>query len=97
MLLLTVPNLPDGCVVNQAFSMILANKIIEISGKGIIRGMLEKNRNEYTEALEYFIGLAPKEANAIIGVQISSSTQQFSNGVFLYLTIVGTPVAYTDA
>jgi uncharacterized protein YbjQ (UPF0145 family) len=97
MLLLTTPTLPEGCVVTQAFTMILANKMIEISSKGLIRGVLEKNRNEYNEAIAFFMGLAPKEANAIIGVQISSSTQQFSNGVFLYLTMVGTPVVYTEA
>lgn len=97
MLLLTVPSLPEGCTVTQAFSMILANKTIEISNKGLIRGALERNRNEYEEAIEFFKGLAPSEANAIIGVQISSSTQQFSNGTFLYLTMVGTPVIYADA
>ena len=96
MLLLTTQTLPEGMIVKEAFSMILANKAIEISNKGLIRGLLERNRNEYNEALDFFIGLAPQEANAIIGMQVSSSTQHFSNGTFLYLTMVGTPVIYGE-
>jgi hypothetical protein len=37
---------------------------------------------------------APEGANAIIGIQISTSSQQFTNGTFLYLTAVGTPIIY---
>jgi regulator of nucleoside diphosphate kinase len=82
--------------MRQAFSMVLVNKMIEISSKGLIRGVLEKNRNEYNEALDFFISQAPREANAIVGVQISTSTQQFSDGTFLYLTIAGTPIFYEE-
>lgn len=76
--------------------MVLANKKIEISDKGLMRGIMDRNKNEYNEAIEYFKRLAPREANAIIGVQISTSAQNFSNGTFLYLTIAGTPVLYTE-
>lgn len=76
--------------------MLLASKTIEISHKGLVRGLIERNRNEYTEALAYFMSLAPKEANAIIGVQLSTSTQTFSNGTFLFMTFVGTPVFYEE-
>ena len=96
LLLLTTQTLPQGFVVKEAYTMILANKTIEISNKGIVRGHLERNRNEYDEAIEFFKSLAPREANAIIGVQVSTSAQNFSNGTFLYMTIVGTPVLYGE-
>lgn len=94
MLILTTPTLPEGLNMEQAFSMILVNKTIEVSHKGAIRGLLERKRNEYDEAMEFFQSQAPTEANAIIGVQVSTSTQAFSNGTFLYMTIVGTPIIY---
>ena len=94
MLLLTTSSLPEGFIFKEAFSMILINKTIEVSNKGIIRGLMEKSRNEYQEALDFLVSQAPEEANAIIGIQISTSTQQFSNGTFLYLTAIGTPVVY---
>jgi regulator of nucleoside diphosphate kinase len=97
MLLITTDTLPKGVVMKEAFSMILTNKTIELSKKGLIRGVLERNRNEYDEALEFFVAQAPREANAIVGIQVSTSTQQFSNGVFLYMTMVGTPIIYENA
>jgi len=96
MLLLTTSSLPDGLVVKEAFTMVLINKAIEVSNKGVLRGLLEKDRNEYQEALDFLASQAPQDANAIIGIQISTSTQQFSNGTFLYLTAVGTPIIYGE-
>lgn len=93
MLLLTTPTLPEGYVIEEVFSMLLANKTIEISNKGMVRGLLERGRNEYNEALELLENQAPEGANAIIGIQISTTTQQFSDGTFMYLTMVGTPIA----
>ncbi len=92
MMLLTTRALPEGYVIKEVFSMLLMNKTIEISNKGIVRGLLERDRNEYNEALELLESQAPEGANAIIGIQISTTTQQFSDGTFLYLTLVGTPV-----
>ena len=96
MLLLTTPTLPEGLVVKQAFTMVLINKQIEVSSKGVIRGLIEKKRNEYQEAVDFLAAQAPTGANAIIGIQISTSTQQFTNGTFLYLTAVGTPIYYEE-
>lgn len=92
MLLLTTQSLPEGVFIEEAFNMVLINKAIEVSSKGVIRGLLERNRNEYQEAIDFLVNQAPSEANAIIGIQVSTSTQQFSNGTYLYLTAVGTPV-----
>ena len=52
---------------------------------------MERNRNEYQEVIDSFVESAPPEANAILGVQISTSTQHFSNGTFMYITYIGTP------
>lgn len=48
-------------------------------------------KNEYQEVIDSFADSAPDEANAILGVQIATSSQQFSNGTFLYVTYIGTP------
>ncbi len=96
MLLLTTQALPEGMFIKDVFSMVLINKAIEVSNKGVIRNMLERTRNEYQEAMDFLVEQAPSEANAIIGIQVSTSTQQFSNGTFLYLTAVGTPVVLAN-
>lgn len=96
MLLLTTSVLPEGLVIEKAFSMILVSKTIEVSNKGIVRGFMERNRNEHNEAIAFFQSQAPSNANAIIGVQVSTSTQNFSNGMFLYMTIIGTPIIYRE-
>jgi regulator of nucleoside diphosphate kinase len=92
MLLATTDRLPEGYVIKEVFSMLLMNKTIEISNKGLVRGLLERDRNEYNEALELLESKAPEGANAIIGIQISTMTQQFADGTFMYMTIAGTPV-----
>nr|SHO06821.1 Putative uncharacterized protein [Moritella viscosa] len=61
-----------------------------------MRGLFEKNKNEYQEAMDLLARSAPSDANAIIGIKATSSTQQFSNGTFLYLTYIGTPITYQE-
>ncbi|MBH0077331.1 hypothetical protein I6F48_17555 [Pseudoalteromonas sp. SWYJ118] len=89
--LFTTENLPEGCIVKETFGMIQVTGTVEVSNKGIIRGMLQRNKNEYQEVIDSFVDSAPAEANAILGVQIATSSQQFSNGTFLYVTYIGTP------
>jgi regulator of nucleoside diphosphate kinase len=92
MLLFTTNLLPQGYVIKEMYSMLLLNKTIQISEKGLVRGLLERDRNEFNEALELLERQAPEGANAIIGIQIATATQQFADGSYLYLTIAGTPV-----
>ena len=92
MLLLSIEKLPDRYSIIEIYPMIQFTRPVQISDKGLIRGVLERKRNEYQEALDGFAELAPEEANAIIGVKVSSSAQQFRNAAFLYLTYIGTPV-----
>ena len=89
--LFTTENLPEGCIVKETFGMIQVTGTVEVSSKGMIRGMLQRNKNEYQEVIDSFADSAPDEANAILGVQIATSSQQFSNGTFLYVTYIGTP------
>ncbi|MDO6525424.1 hypothetical protein Q4519_06975 [Motilimonas sp. 1_MG-2023] len=89
--LFTTENLPENCVVKETFRMIQVTGTVEVSSKNIIRGILERKKNEYQEVIDSFIACAPSETNAILGVQISTTAQQFSNGTFLYITYIGTP------
>ena len=92
MMMFTTHILPEGVRLLNMYSRIQITKLIEISNKGLIRSLMEKPSNEYQEAIDALAAAAPKEANAIIGVQVATSTHTFSNGTFLYLTYIGTPV-----
>lgn len=94
--LFTTDKLPDNKTIKEIFSIVQYTGAVEVSNKGIIRGYLEKNRNEYQEVMDAFINSAPTEANAIIGVQVSTTSQSFKNGTFLYLTYTGTPAIIGD-
>ena len=96
-MLLTTDVLPPNYEIAEMFSMVQITKTIEVSSKGLIRGFLERNRNEYQEALDYLAECSPAEANAIIGIKATSSTQQFNNGTFMYLTYIGTPIIYKSS
>jgi regulator of nucleoside diphosphate kinase len=96
MLLLTTESLPIGLEIKEMFSMVQITKPVEISSKGVIRGLLEAKKNEYQEALEMLAQVAPSNANAIVGIKVTTSTQSFSNGTFLYITYIGTPVIYGE-
>lgn len=95
-ILFSTDQMPVGMEVKQIYSMIQVTGTVEISNKGLIRGLMERNKNEYQEIMDRFISYAPKEANAIIGVQISTAAQGFNNGSFLYITYIGTPAIIGD-
>ena len=92
--MLNTPTLPDGLIVKEAYHMVFIVYPVEISNKGLVRNVLDRKRNEYQEAFDLLAAQAPKEANAIIGIQVSTAAQAFSNGTFLYVTLTGTPVLY---
>ncbi|WP_371194775.1 hypothetical protein [Glaciecola sp. SC05] len=91
-LILTNNTLPEGMVIAEVFSMIQFTGTIEISDRGIVVGLFEKKRTEYQDIIDNFAASAPAEANAITGVQISTTTQAFEGITYLYITYVGTPV-----
>ena len=94
MLLLSTDHIPVSHEIETVYDMVEVTYRIQISSKGLIQGLLEKKRNEHEEAMQFLVKAAPKEANAIIGIKVSSATQAFNDGTFLYLTYIGTPVAF---
>lgn len=96
MILLNTDKLPSDTKIDTLFNMIQFTGMVEVSSKSIIRNIFEEKKNEYQEALNNFQSLAPKEANAIINIQLSTTAQDFNNGTFLYLTYTGTPAIISD-
>ena len=96
-LLLSTEKLPEDIRVHNVFQMIQFTGQVELSKKGLIKGFLDRNRNEYQEVLDNFIALAPKEANAIIGIKIETCIGQFSNGAYIFITYYGTPAKLIQA
>lgn len=91
-LLLTTDKLPAGMAVAEVFNMVQFTGTVEISERGVVVGLFERKRTEYQDIIDAFSASAPHEANAIMGVQVSTSTQAFSDTTYLYITYVGTPV-----
>jgi uncharacterized protein YbjQ (UPF0145 family) len=96
MLLLTTPNIPGDHKILELFDMVTIYQTIKVSQNIVIEGSLAKNRNEYKEAFDAFRSAVREytNANAVLSVHISISSQQFSDGTFLYINISGTPVRY---
>ncbi|WP_419763792.1 MAG: hypothetical protein ACNI28_08295 [Arcobacter sp.] len=94
MLVVTTDSLPDDYKIKQMYPMIEVTSRTQISQKGIIQGIIDRNRNEHQEAYDELCKSAPFGANAIIGVKVSTSTHQFKEGTFLYMTYIGTPVFF---
>ncbi len=90
-LLFTTERIPDGFVVKKMFGLVQITGTVEVSKKGGTRGVLERDKNEYQDILNNFKASAPGEANAILGVQVSTAAQSFNNGTFLFVTYIGTP------
>ena len=95
-ILFSTDQMPAGMEVKQIYSMVQVTGTVEISNKGIVRGFLERNNNEYQKVMDKLISYAPSEANAIIGVQISTAAQAFNNATYLYVTYIGTPATIGD-
>ena len=95
-MLFTTDTVPVGMEIKKMYPMTQFTGRIEISNKGLFRAVMDKNRNEYQEIMESFARHAPVEANAIIGVQISTSAQKLDDGTFLYVTYIGTPAVIGD-
>jgi len=92
MIVTTTETLQENFKIKVMFSMIEITYKIQISQKGLIKSLIEGNRNEHQEAFDRLVASAPREANAIIGVKHSTTTHQFSEGSFLFITYIGTPV-----
>lgn len=87
---------PPGQRIQSSFGIVESTYQIKISAKGMIESLLSKKLNEHDEALTAFMKAAPSGANAILGVQVSSATQDFADATYLYLTYLGTAVALVE-
>lgn len=90
MLVLSTDTLPSNMKVVEIHGFIEKTYPIEISDKGLIRGFMERKRNEHQEAYDAFVNSAGRQGNVIYGVKVSTSVGQFKNGSFLYITYYGT-------
>lgn len=96
MLMLTTP-LPGNLKLIKSFSLIWSVSQVEISNKGLLKKVLQGAGNEYQEAFDSLNSQVPSEANAVVGIQVSTATHEFTNGTFLYVTLIGTPVLYEES
>jgi regulator of nucleoside diphosphate kinase len=91
-LILTTDSLPEGMAIAEVYTMIQFTGTVEISDRGVVVGLFERKRTDYQDIIDNFSASSPADANAIIGVQVSTSTQAFKEVTYLYITYVGTPV-----
>jgi regulator of nucleoside diphosphate kinase len=96
-LILSTDTLPLGMAVAETYSMIQFTGTVELSERGAVVGMFERKRTEYQDIIDQFAANAPADANAIIGVQVSTASHNFKDASYLYLTYVGTPVMLVEA
>ena len=93
---LTTDSIPFDVTVKEVFSMMESTYPIEISKKGLFRSFItEANRNEHQEAFDAFVIAVRNscpQANFVIGAKVSTAVGSFSNGTFLCITYIGTPV-----
>lgn len=91
-LLITGDILPSTMSVAEVFSMVQFTGTVEISERGTVVGLFERKRTNEQDIIDQFAASAPSEANAIVGVQVSTATHRFGELSYLYITYVGTPV-----
>lgn len=63
---------------------------IQLSQKGLIQSIVERNRNELDEAYSLFYSAAPRGTTIIFGIQVSTAIASAQNGTFMIITITGT-------
>ncbi|WP_395339485.1 hypothetical protein PN836_014660 [Ningiella sp. W23] len=90
-MLFTSDKLPQGMEVAEVYPMIQFTGTVEISDRGAVVGMYERKRTEEDDIIKHFAALASSDANAILGIQVSTSTHSFGDLAYLYITYVGTP------
>jgi hypothetical protein len=89
--LFTVDSPPAGFKIARLFRMVQYIRRFDLS-----RAALPVE--DYENALDVLATepSLPKDANAIIGIKVSSSILADSKGAYLYLVYIGTPAKITD-
>lgn len=94
LLMVTTDSLPIAHEVEHVWPAVTYTGRIEVSSKGVVRGMLERGRNEQQEVYDAFAANIPAEANAVVGLRVSTAIGAFGQTVLMYVTYIGTPVHY---
>lgn len=87
--LLTVEAAPAGYEVREVFTLIQFTKRLKVTETGA-------SAAECQEALDVLSAAAPDRANAVIGVQLTSTAVVVGGEVYLYLTYLGTPALIVE-
>ena len=61
--IITADTLPNNMRIKEIHGIIETTYPIEISKKGFIRGLVERNKNEHQEAYDNFVNLAKELGN----------------------------------
>ena len=88
----TTEALPAGWRVAEVGSMITNRRSIQISQKGLLQSIVDRNRNGFVAYARNVRCPSGQMANAVIGTRISTSTAQFTEGTMLIVTYYGTAV-----
>jgi hypothetical protein len=86
---LTTETLPLGFELVELFGLVETTYTQPLQ-KGLIRGLIERNRNELQDAIDHFRGSAPAGTNVIFGVGVSTAVANTANGAALLITHYGT-------
>ena len=97
MLVLTTDTLPPDLELVETFGLITTTYPIQVSQKGLMQRMLERDRNEQQEAYDAFVKAAPPGANILYGVKLSTAAAVFKDGTLLFVTYYGTAGRYEAA
>ncbi|GAB0063270.1 hypothetical protein IBA8401_43000 [Pseudomonas syringae] len=87
--LMTTP-LPSGYRLLQNLGVLSVTTPIQITQKGIIQSIVERDRNEWAEAYDAFMAAAPRGTTVIFGVQVATAAAVLGSRAFLYVTMTGT-------
>lgn len=82
--LLTIETPPAGYEITKVFTLVQYTKRIKITESGL-RG------DDCQDALDVLAASAPEEANAIIGIKMTSTAFDTGKASYLCLTYIGTP------
>jgi uncharacterized protein YbjQ (UPF0145 family) len=84
---------PSGHSVIRTFALIESTTVVGMSSTTAWKKILEGDGPTHRDALFNFGEMAPKGANAVVGVRLSTTTIVDGDGrISLVLSYVGTPV-----
>lgn len=86
---LTTDTLPPGFELIEVFGLVETTYTQPLQ-KGLIQGLIERNRNERQEAIDHFCRSAPSATNIIFGVGVSTTVITTASGPALLITHYGT-------